>query len=123
MNVFITFMVLGRGFKSNGTRAVFSAWDGIGKASNPLHITVDKPLHLKAMYKHNFKTEKERGRGLAGHTGAGIKPGGRHDKIYDAHPSVGCCDCGYNVRPPFGFPRCGLVWSGQTPSLLSPFML
>jgi hypothetical protein len=36
---------------NNGTRAVFSAWDGIGKASNPLHITVDKPLHLKAMYK------------------------------------------------------------------------
>jgi hypothetical protein len=42
----------------------------------------------------------------AGHAGAGIKPGGRHDVMFNAHPAVGCCGGGYNVRPPLGFPRC-----------------
>ena len=58
-----------------------------------------------------------------GHTGAGIKPGDRYDRPYNAHPSIGCCDRGYNVRPPLGFPRC--CWCGQpnpSPLLLSFFM-
>jgi hypothetical protein len=30
--------------------------------------------------------------GEAGHTGAGIKPGGRYDLGFNAHPTIGCCD-------------------------------
>jgi hypothetical protein len=43
--------------------------------------------------------------GEAGHTGAGIKPGGRYDSGINAHPAVGCCDVSFNVRPPIGFPK------------------
>gem|GEM_PF-1772241 len=38
----------------NGTRAVFSQWDDIREAANPLNITVDRPLHLRAAYKISY---------------------------------------------------------------------
>ncbi len=38
----------------NGTRAVFSHWDDIKDTENPLNITVDRPLHLRAAYKISY---------------------------------------------------------------------
>jgi hypothetical protein len=53
-----------------------------------------------------WRTYRMEALGEAGHTGAGIKPGGRYDEVFNAHPTIGCCDALFNVRPPTGFPRC-----------------
>ncbi len=38
----------------NGTRAIFSQWDDIRETANPLNITVDRPLRLRAFYKISY---------------------------------------------------------------------
>jgi hypothetical protein len=44
----------------------------------------------KEMLSRAWMIYRQEALGKAGHAGAGIKPGGRHDRIFNAHPTVGC---------------------------------